>query len=86
MIPFSTDMKSEKTSESKVDKTAIAVALLTIIIVVALATYIAAAYYPDIIDNLFKEEKSIEFGDLVEVHYIGRYASNDSIFDSSIAL
>jgi hypothetical protein len=83
MIPFSTDMKSEKNSESKVDKTAIAVALLTIIIVVALATYIAAAYYPDIIENLFKEEKSIELGDLADVHYIGRYASNDSIFDSS---
>lgn len=85
MISFSSDMNPEKKSESKKDKTVIAVALLTIIIIGVLSVYFIATYYPDIMENLFQEEKTIEFGDFVEVHYIVRYDSNDTIFDSSYA-
>ena len=49
MISFSSDMNPEKKSESKKDKTAIAVALLTIIIISALSIFFIATYYPDII-------------------------------------
>jgi len=83
MISFSTDMSPVKKSKLKKDKTAIAVAVLTIIIIGALSIFFIATYYPDIFENLFEEEQTIEFGDFVEVHYIGRYVSNDTIFDSS---
>lgn len=83
MISFSTDMNPVKKSKSKIDKTAIAVIILTIIIIGSLSTYFIATYYPDIFENLFVEEQTIEFGDFVDVHYIGKYESNDSIFDSS---
>ncbi len=83
MISFSTDMK-------EVTKRNIAVALLVIIILSAISVMVASSPSEDgkslldeIIENLFKEEKSIELGDLADVHYIGRYASNNTIFDSS---
>jgi len=83
MISFSTDMK-------EVTKRNIAVALLVIIILGAISVRVASSPSEDgkslldeIIENLFKEEKSIELGDLADVHYIGRYASNNTIFDSS---
>jgi len=83
MISFSTDMK-------EVAKRNIAVALLVIIILSAISVMVASSPSEDgkslldeIIENLFKEEKSIELGDLADVHYIGRYASNNTIFDSS---
>jgi FKBP-type peptidyl-prolyl cis-trans isomerase 2 len=76
-------MNPEKSTKLKMDKTALAVVVLTIIIIGALSVYFIATYYPDIIDNLFKEDQTIEFGDFVDVHYIGRYEVNDTIFDSS---
>ncbi|MFW6122521.1 MAG: FKBP-type peptidyl-prolyl cis-trans isomerase [Petrotogales bacterium] len=76
-------MKSGKDLENKKDKIGIAIALLVIIIVGTLAVFLTATYYPDIIENLFKEEESIEIGDLADVHYVGRYASNNTIFDTS---
>ena len=83
MISFSTDMNPGKSPKSKKDKTVIAAALLAIIVICTLAVFLTVTYYPDIIENLFKEEQSIESGDLTDVHYIGRYASNNEIFDSS---
>ncbi len=83
MISFSTDMK-------EVTKRNIAVVLLVILILGAISVRVASSPSEDgkslldeIIENLFKEEKSIELGDLADVHYIGRYASNNAIFDSS---
>jgi len=83
MISFSTDMK-------EVTKRNIAVVLLVTIILGAISVRVASSPSEDgkslldeIIENLFKEEKSIELGDLADVHYIGRYASNNTIFDSS---
>ena len=64
----------------------IAIIALVVIIAGALSVYLTAAYYPDIFENLFEEEEpilTIEMGDLADVHYIGKYASNDTIFDSS---
>ena len=37
----------------------------------------------DVMDNLRFRWKTIKIGDCVDVHYIGRYASNNSVFDSS---
>ncbi|MCK5261580.1 MAG: FKBP-type peptidyl-prolyl cis-trans isomerase [Thermoplasmatales archaeon] len=76
-------MNPGKSSKSKKDKTVIAAALLAIIVVGTLVVFLTVTYYPDIIENLFKEEQAIESGDLADVHYIGRYASNNAIFDSS---
>lgn len=74
----------------EVTKRNIAVVLLVIIILGAISVRVASSPSEDgkslldeIIENLFKEEKSIELGDLADVHYIGRYASNNTIFDSS---
>ncbi|RLI64484.1 MAG: hypothetical protein DRO67_04065 [Candidatus Asgardarchaeum californiense] len=73
VISFNTDMQKEK----------IATILLVVIVVGALSVYLAETYYPDIVNNFSQEEKIIEMGDYVDVNYIGRYASNDTIFDSS---
>lgn len=57
---------------------------LVIIIIGALSAYLLVVYGEDIFENLFGEaETDIETGDCVDVNYIGRYASNDTVFDSS---
>jgi len=73
MILFNSGMQKEK----------IALAGLVIIIVVALFGYLAIS--EGLFDNLFTDESvdTIEIGDCVDVNYIGRYASNGTIFDTS---
>jgi len=66
----------------------IAVIALVIIIVGALSIFLLATNSEDIFGNLFGEnEKSepltIALGDCADVNYIGRYASNGTVFDSS---
>jgi len=76
MISFSTDMQTEK----------IAAIVLVIIIAGALSVWIGVTYGEDILSNLFGEEEKVEtiaLGDCVDVHYIGCYASNDTVFDTS---
>lgn len=76
MISFNTDMQNEK----------IAAIALVIIIVGALSVYLGVTYGEDILKNLFGETKelnTIETGDCIDVHYIGRYASNSTVFDTS---
>ena len=66
----------------------IAIVALVIIIVGALSVYLINLYYPEVFENIFEGEKpiyTIETGDLVDVHYIGRFASNNTIFDTSYA-
>jgi len=75
---FSAGMQSEK----------VAVIALVVIIVGALSAYLFATYGEDIFDNLFGENGETEpgiiaLGDCADVNYIGRYASNGTIFDSS---
>lgn len=60
----------------------IALVTLVIIVVVSLTVFLAAAY-TNIFDDIFKEQLSISEGDCADVHYIGRYTSNNTIFDSS---
>jgi len=50
-----------------------------ILIIGALSLYVTTTYYP----NLLGEKKTVEIGDCIDVHYIGRYASNNTIFESS---
>jgi len=83
IISYNSSMKEDK-------KRNIAVIMLVIIIIGALSTLLllqtdeeGKSILDQILDNFFKEEDVIEYGDYVEVHYIGRLASNDSIFDSS---
>lgn len=67
-------------------KEKIATVALVIIIVGALSVYLINVYYPEVFENIFDGEKpiyTIETGDLADVHYIGRFAANDTIFDSS---
>ena len=52
---------------------------LVIVIVVALTGFLYINYG----DELFKAEPTIEIGDCADVSYVGRYASNDTVFDSS---
>lgn len=79
MILFNSAMQKEK----------IAAIGLAIIVVGSLSTYLLVTYGEDILSNLFPEEKAGELeanineGDCVDLHYIGRYASNDTIFSSS---
>ena len=78
MTSFNAGMQSEK----------IAVIALVAIIVGALSVYSLATYGEDIFDNLFGENKesepeTIALGDCADVNYIGKYASNGTVFDSS---
>ena len=61
----------------------IAAVVLVVIIAGALTVYLAATYGDHIFKNIFGEEKIIELGDCVDVHYVGRFAANNSVFDSS---
>jgi hypothetical protein len=64
----------------------IAAIALVIIIAGALSVYLGVTYGEDIFKNLFGEStevKTIETGDCVDVNYIGRYASNGTVFDTS---
>ncbi|MBN2599878.1 MAG: FKBP-type peptidyl-prolyl cis-trans isomerase, partial [Candidatus Thermoplasmatota archaeon] len=63
-------------------KEKIALIALVIMVVAALSVFLVAAN-TDIFENLFKEKPMITEGDCVDVNYIGRYASNNTVFDSS---
>jgi FKBP-type peptidyl-prolyl cis-trans isomerase 2 len=79
MISFKAGMQSEK----------IAIIALVIIIAGALSAYLLSSNSDYIIENLFGKpeitpsNEMIEYGDTVDLHYIGRYNSNNTIFDSS---
>ena len=77
MILYSTVMQKEK----------LAAILLAVIIVGALVTYLFITYGDEIIENLTgdgtEEPGIIELGDCADVNYIGRFALNNSIFESS---
>jgi FKBP-type peptidyl-prolyl cis-trans isomerase 2 len=75
---FNAGMQSEK----------VAIIALVIIIVGALSVYLFATYGEDIFGNLFGENEesepvTIALGDCADVNYIGKYASNGTVFDSS---
>ncbi len=67
----------------------LAIIALVIIIAGALSVYLVSSNSDYIYENLFGKpdighsNDIIEYGDNVDLHYIGRYASNNSIFDSS---
>jgi FKBP-type peptidyl-prolyl cis-trans isomerase 2 len=66
-------------------KEKIAAIALVIIVVVSLSAYLIIEN-PDIFENLFKQKPTvaeISYGDCVNISYIGRYASNGTVFDSS---
>jgi len=75
---LSAGMQSEK----------VAIIALVIIIVGALSVYLFTTYSDDIFGNIIEENGepevlSIELGDCADVKYIGKYASNGTIFDTS---
>lgn len=64
----------------------IAIIVLAVVVIVALSTFLVLSYNGDIFKNLFGgnvETSSIELGDCADVNYIGKYASNNTIFDAS---
>lgn len=71
----------------------IAAIILVIIIAGALSVYVLSADGNDIFKNLFPTDKEttpvieneIQLGDCIDIQYIGRYASNNTVFDSSYA-
>ena len=63
-------------------KEKIALIALVIIVVAALSVFLIAVN-TDIFENLFKEKLTIMEGDCADVNYLGRYASNNTVFDSS---
>jgi FKBP-type peptidyl-prolyl cis-trans isomerase 2 len=63
-------------------KEKIALIALVIIVIAALSVFVTAVN-TDIFENLFKEKLTIAEGDCADVNYIGRFASNNTIFDSS---
>ena len=60
----------------------IALIALVVIVVAALSVFLIAVN-SDIFENLFKEKLTISEGDCADVNYIGRYTSNNTIFDKS---
>ena len=63
-------------------KEKIALIALVIIVIAALSVFLIAVN-TDIFENLFKEKLTLSEGDCADVNYIGRYASNNTIFDTS---
>ena len=63
-------------------KEKIALIALVIIVIAALSVFVTAVN-TDIFENLFKEKLTIAEGDCADVNYIGRFASNNTVFDSS---
>jgi len=63
-------------------KEKIALIALVVIVVAALSVFLIAVN-SDIFENLFKEKLTISEGDCADVNYIGRYTSNNTIFDKS---
>ena len=69
----------------------IAIIALIIIVAAALTVFIVVSSDEDFFNNLFPSsnnnqpvnENEIEIGDCVDLEYIGRYADNNTIFDSS---
>lgn len=66
----------------------IALIALVVIIAGALTAVLVSANYEDIVDNLFSEPEQstdsvVALGDFVDVHYIGRFANNNTVFDTS---
>mgnify|MGYP006282550965 CR=1 FL=1 len=61
----------------------IAIIALVIIIAGALSAFFVATYWDDLIPNPPVDKGGISYGDCVDINYIGRYASNNTIFDSS---
>lgn len=56
---------------------------MLVVIIVAALCVVLVGLYTNVFQNLFVEPKVIEYGDCVNVSYIGRYASNNTVFDSS---
>jgi FKBP-type peptidyl-prolyl cis-trans isomerase 2 len=67
---------------SLMQKEKIALIALVIIVIAALSTFLIAVN-TNIFENLFKEKITIAEGDCADINYIGRYTSNNTIFDSS---
>jgi FKBP-type peptidyl-prolyl cis-trans isomerase 2 len=63
-------------------KEKIALIALVVIVVAALSVFVTAVN-TNIFENLFKEKLTILEGDCADVNYIGRYTSNNTIFDTS---
>jgi FKBP-type peptidyl-prolyl cis-trans isomerase 2 len=63
----------------------LAVIALVVIIAVALSGYLLATYWDDIFDTTDNDviEGGLQIGDCADVNYIGRFQSNNSIFDTS---
>ncbi len=66
-------------------KEKIALIALVIIVIGALSVFLIAVN-TDIFENLFKEKLTIAEDDCADVNYIGRFASNNTVFDSSYTL
>lgn len=60
----------------------IASVVLVIIIVGALCTWVTITYGGDFLNDLFTDS-SIELGDCADIHYIGSFASNGTVFATS---
>ncbi|MEF8879586.1 MAG: FKBP-type peptidyl-prolyl cis-trans isomerase [Candidatus Thermoplasmatota archaeon] len=64
----------------------IALVALFVIVVVGVAGFLIADNWDEIAGNLTdktEEGEVVETGDCVDVHYVGKYASNETIFDYS---
>jgi FKBP-type peptidyl-prolyl cis-trans isomerase 2 len=78
MTSLSPDMKNKK----------LVVILLVTVIVAAIFIFLTVTYRENIVNFLNgkkTEEKVIALGDCADVNYIGRYASNNTIFDTSFS-
>ncbi len=61
----------------------IAIIALIVIIAAALSVFFIATYGDDLFPEDPEQKGGIAYGDCVDINYIGRYASNNTIFDSS---
>lgn len=65
--------------ESDMEKEKLALAGLVVVVIIAFSVFLYVNYGED----LFKGPETVEYGDCVDLHYIGKYASNNTVFDTS---
>jgi FKBP-type peptidyl-prolyl cis-trans isomerase 2 len=60
----------------KFEKSFVISLILLIVIITGVTTYLYYRY-------IYEEEKIVEIGDCIEIEYVGRYASNNTVFDTN---
>ena len=55
--------------------------IISLVLLIVIATSVTASFL--YFKYIYKEERIVEIGDCIEIEYVGRYASNNTVFDTN---